>query len=78
MNKIKKRGGEEEVGNEIFQIPSVKNGEARRMFCEFLRKRSRKKTQSPAWRAMTFMIIMRAPGCSEVPPDKFSKVSLIG
>ena len=36
------------------------------------------KTQSPAWRAMTFMIIMRAPGCSEVPPDKFSKVSLIG
>lgn len=23
------------------------------------------------------MIIMKAPGCSEVPPDKFSKVSLI-
>ena len=46
MNKIKKRGGEEEVGNEIFQIPSVKNGEARRMFSEFLRKRSRKNTVS--------------------------------
>ena len=31
-----------------------------------------KKTQSAAWRAVTFMIMMKAPGCSEVPPDKFS------
>jgi len=44
MNKIKKNGGgEEKVGNEKFQIPSVKNGEARRMFCEFLWKGNVKK-----------------------------------
>lgn len=45
MNKIKKNGGgEEEVGNEKFQIPRVKNGEARRIFCEFLRKSKIKNT----------------------------------